>query len=63
MKQRYEERISELEDQLNSAEQEQERLELALNHARRLQTQLSQAGGSASQQYVHTEVLTAYKLV
>jgi len=61
MKQRYEEHISELGDQLGAAEQEQERLKLALSRSldagRRLQAQLSEAGGAASAQDVQTEVL------
>ena len=60
MKQRYEERIAELEDERNTAEQEQERVELELNRAvdaqRRLQAQLSQAGVPAAPQDVQTEV-------
>ena len=61
MKQRYEERIAELEEERNTAEQEQERVELELNRAldvgRRMQAQLSQTGGPAAD--VHTEVLSS----
>jgi len=60
MKQRYEERIAELEEERNAAEQEQERIQLELSRAvdvgRRLQAQLSQAGVPASPQQVQTEV-------
>jgi len=61
MKQRYEERIAELEDERNAAEQEQERVELELNRAvdagRRLQAQLSHAGApDAAPHSLHTEV-------
>jgi len=60
MKQRYEERIAELEEERNTAEQEQERIELELNRAldvgRRLQAQVSQAGVPAAPQDIQTEV-------
>ena len=60
MKQRYEDRIAELEQERNVAEQEQERVELELNRAldigRRLQAQLSQAGVPAAPQDIQTEV-------
>jgi len=60
MKQRYEERIAELEEEWNAAEQQQERLELELNRAvdagRRLQAQLSRAVVPASPQDTQTEV-------
>jgi len=70
MKQRYEERIAELEEERNVAEQEQERVELELNRAldagRRLQAQLAQTGApaAASPRDLQTEVpswmLTAF---
>ena len=60
MKQRYEDRIAELEEERNAAEQEQERVQLELSRAldvgRRLQAQLSHAGVPASPQQVQTEV-------
>lgn len=64
MKQRYEERVAELEEERNAAEQEQERVQLELNRAldvgRRLQAQLSQAGGPAASQDIQTEVCSGY---
>jgi len=63
MKQRYEQRIAELEEERNTAEQEQERVELELNRAldvgRRLQAQLSQAGAPAAAPDLQTEVPSA----
>jgi len=60
MKQRYEDRIAELEDERSTAEQEQERAELELNRAldagRRLQLQLSHAGVPADPHSLHSEV-------
>lgn len=55
MKQRYEERIAELEEERNAAEQEQERVELELNRALDVGRRL-QAGVPAASQDVQTEV-------
>jgi len=69
MKQRYEDRFAEIEEERDRAEQEQERLQLELNRAedvgRRLQAQLSHTGvpaSSAPQRDVNTEVLYVHVL-